>query len=237
MAPSAALPYTVSPCPAPCSSVLLLLVPLLSPLSRSWRFLRCLPALSPVLLLSSSSDDCCPAAVVARVCGSPVLALPRLVPASPSLESPLARASRSPCPAPRFPVLGVGALAGPGARLAASCSRCPVPGVFARLCVTFSTSRPRDSLSLALASSPVPSSLSMSRPTSSLFLSTSASSYSSPSILASLSLFRPLSGIVPWYKRPTSNLCNSEDVTDTVTSDLCCSWRLRYVTPYTSAVV
>ena len=192
MAPSALLPCTVPPSPAPRSSVLLLLGPIvvpppLSPLSRSWRFLRCLPALSPVLLLSSSSDDCCPAAVVARVCGSPVLALPRLVPASPSLESPLARASRSPRPAPRFPVLGVGALAGPGARLAASRSRCPVPGVSARSCVAFSTSRPRDSLSLALASSPVPSSSSVSRPTSSLFLSTSASSYSSPTILASLS--------------------------------------------------
>ena len=95
--------------------------------------------------------------------------------------------SRSPRPALRFPVLGIGALAGPGARLAASCSRCPVPGVSARSCVAFSTSRPRDSLSLALASSPVPSSSSVSRPTSSLFLSTSASSYSSPTILASLS--------------------------------------------------
>ena len=201
-----AAPRGALSCPAllgpvsPLSSVLLLfLVPPLSPVSRSWRFLRCLPALSPVLLLSSSSDGCCPAVVVAHVCASPVLALPRLVPASPSLESPLARASRSPRPAPRFPVLGVGALAGPGARLAASRSRCPVPGVSARLCSRsprpgpaipcpwFSTSRRRDSLSLALASSPVPSSSSVSRPTSSLFLSTSASSYSSPTILASLS--------------------------------------------------
>ena len=169
VAPSAALPYTVPLAPL-LGPLLLFLVPPLSPVSGSWLFLRCLPVLSPVLLLSSSSDDCCHAAVVARVYGSPVLALPRLVPASPSLESPLARASRSPRPVPRFPVLGVGALAGPGARLAASRSRCPFPGVSACSCVAFSTSGPCDSLSLALASSPVPSSSSVSRPTSSLFL-------------------------------------------------------------------
>ena len=101
-----------SPAPSPVSPpclvssrffCLLLPLPLLSPVSRSWRFLCCSPALSPVLLLSPPSDYCCPAAVVARVYGSPVLALPRLVPAVLSWKSPLARASRSPRSGPAIP--------------------------------------------------------------------------------------------------------------------------------------
>ena len=115
-----------------------------------------------------------------------------------------------------------------GARLAASRSRCPVPEVSTRPCVAFSTFWPSDSLSLALAHSPVPSLLSMSQSTSSLFLSASTSSYFSNHPGESL-FFRPQSGIVPWYKRPTV-VCNSKDVNDYVTSDLCCSWRFRYIT-------
>ena len=113
-----------------------------------------------------------------------------------------------------------------GARLAASRSRCPVPEVSACTCVAFSTFWPsdslslalarspvpvlalpclvpalppwslarfrvafslswlRDSLSLALPSSPIPSSSSVSRPTSSSFLSTLDLSYSASDILA-----------------------------------------------------
>ena len=103
VAPSAALPNTALPSPASLSSVLPPPLSPVSPVSRSWRFLLCSPALLPLLLLSPPSDCCCPAAVVARVYGSPVLALPRLVPAVLSLKSPLARASRSPRSGPAIP--------------------------------------------------------------------------------------------------------------------------------------
>ena len=135
-------------------------LPSLSPVSRSWRFLCCSPALSPVSLLSPPSDYCYPAAVVARVCGSPVLALPRLVPAVLSLKSPLARASRSPRSGPAIP--------------------CPWRWRARR-------SRPRcqcHSLPWR-CSSPRRPRVTRHQPS------------------WRVSLFRPKSGIVPWYKRPT----------------------------------
>ena len=117
------------------------------------------------------------------LCGSPVLALPRLVPAAPSWS--LRSRVRS--------VLHVWPLRFPALALA----RSPVsvlvlprlvpaspPWSLARFRVAFSLSWLRDSLSLALPSSPLPSSSSVSRPTSLSFLSTLASSYSAPDILA-----------------------------------------------------
>ena len=189
-APWSCLPLPVEPL-APClrwtrlvSLVFLLFcVPLLSPVSRSWLFFCCLPyfvvgvAASLVLRRMLSCLRRC------TLCGSPVFALPRRVPAAPSWS--LRSHVRS--------VLHVWPLRFPALALA----RSPVsvlvlprlvpaspPWSLARFRVAFSLSWLRDSLSLALPSSPIPSSSSVSRPTSLSFLSTLASSYSAPDILA-----------------------------------------------------
>ena len=99
----------------------------------------------------------------------------------PVLESPLARAQRSPRVAPAIPCLGVGAVS---VLVLPRLVPALPPWSLARFRVAFSLSWLRDSLSLALPSSPIPSSSSVSRPTSLSFLSTLASSYSAPDILA-----------------------------------------------------
>ena len=179
-----------TPSPAPRSPVLFLVPPLspVSPVSRSWLFLRCSPALSPVLLLSPPSDCCCPAAVVARVCGSPVLALPRLVPAVLSLESPLARASRSPRPGPAIPCPWRWRAC--RSRLRRQCHGLP--------CRCSSLRRPR---------------VTLPQPSWRVTLFPSA-------VWNSLVV----------QKTDLTVVCNNEDVNDFVTSDLCCSWRFRYIT-------
>ena len=69
----------------------------------SRRLLCCSPALSPVSPLSLFSANCYLVAAVACVCCSPVLAVPGLVPAFLSLESPLAPCARSPRSGPAIP--------------------------------------------------------------------------------------------------------------------------------------
>ena len=138
---------------------------------------------------------CCPRPLTAAVLQpslhascSPVLALPRLVPAVLSLESPLARASRSPRPGPAIPCPWRW-------RACRSRLRCQCHGL---PCRCSSLRRPR---------------VTLPQPSWRVTLFPSA-------VWNSLVV----------QKTDLTVVCNNEDVNDFVTSDLCCSWRFRYIT-------